>query len=565
MTAVLGVVAWVILLALALVGCAGPAGGQQQASQGAARTEPKTLTIGLLREPASIEGFTGQGGTADGASEVRNFIHNHLTRMDPQEVLHPELAAEVPSTAKGTWRVNADGSMDVTWTLRPGVKWQDGEPFASADLRFSMALHKDPDLAHAYKAETRIMESATTPDPHTFVIHWSSIYVQADRARGLPPMPRHLLEGLYQSPDREGFVNSSRFTSEFVGLGPYRMLRWDPGSSMEFAPFDGYFLGQPPLDRVFVRFIFDAATLAANILAGGVDVIIPPALDLDAALEIKRRWEGTGNRVIVEPVARITYFELQYRPEMARPRFGPTLLPVRQALYHAIDRQGLAQVMTQGLAPTADSWFRPGDPVRSQIEAAIPQYPYDPARALALLSQAGWERGADGVLVHRQSGERFAFDIWSVPQTGEKPAVLIANDWKAIGVEAGVHVIPPADAQDRQITATYPAMLLTGSFVEQLLDRLDSRDIASAANRWSGRDRGAYVNPKVDAILDRLRVAIDPGERVSGYRDSAQEVMGDLALIPLIWEVRPILAVASVKADLHPNNSGWNAFEWDKS
>src|SRR5687767_6993955 len=114
-----------------------------QPSQGGGSTQqaqpsgPKTLTIGLLREPATIDGFTGQGGSRGGAGETGSLVHNLLTVQDPFENDVPQLAAELPSVERGTWTVNPDGSMVITWKLHPNIRWHDGTPFTADDVLFS--------------------------------------------------------------------------------------------------------------------------------------------------------------------------------------------------------------------------------------------------------------------------------------------------------------------------------------------------------------------------------------------------------------------------------------------
>ena len=344
-------------------GQSGGASGQSQPSG------PKTMTIGILREPATIDGFTGEGGSRGGAGDTASLLHNLLTVQDPYDQDQPQLATELPSVEKGTWLLNGDGSMDITWKLQRNAKWHDGMSFTADDVVFSLGLHKDPDLAHAYTGQARMMQSATAPDPNTVVIHWSKTDIRALVTPVLSPVPKHLLESLYTS-DKDSFVNSSRFTTEFVGLGPYQLTRWEPGSHMEMARFDGYFKGRPPLDRVIARFIRDPNALLANALSESVDLVTPPSIELDQAAELRRRWEGSGNLVRVEPIPRIQYMEPQLGAELAKPRNGFPVPAVRQALYQALDRQSLADVMTLGLGPPADSWFRPDEPIRREMEAA---------------------------------------------------------------------------------------------------------------------------------------------------------------------------------------------------
>ncbi len=129
----------VLAVAVVVVGSCAP---QQPSANGAPTSQqaslnsaaPKLLNVGRLREPATIEGFTGEGGTAGSAGEVKYFIHEHLTHLDTNDADVPRLAAELPAVDRGTWRANPDGTMDVTWKLRSNVTWHDGAPFTSADL-----------------------------------------------------------------------------------------------------------------------------------------------------------------------------------------------------------------------------------------------------------------------------------------------------------------------------------------------------------------------------------------------------------------------------------------------
>jgi peptide/nickel transport system substrate-binding protein len=561
---------WVLILAsLVVVSCAPSAPNQSGAApsgpvgQPSVSQAPKVMTIAFRREPSSIEGFSGAAGTAGGAGEIRDLIHDHLTKLDPNENPVVHLATELPSVENGLWRVNDDGSMDMTWKLRPNVLWHDGAPFTSEDLLFSFTLHKDRDLSHAYGAVTRLMESASAPDPLTFTVHWSVTYPKALEAVGLSPVPRHLLEELYRT-DKDAFMNSPRFGGEFIGLGPYRLLKWEPSSHMEMERFDRYYMGRPPLDRVVMRFVFDQNTLIANMLAGTIDLAIPPSVDLDGAVEVKQRWEGTGNQVRIEPVNAFQYIELQFQPQYARPLNGIPNRMVRQAMYQALNRDEYAATISHGLGPAADSWYAPNDPIRKEFEGAIPSYPYDPNRAQQLLNQAGWTRGSDGILVHQPSGERMELELWSNSRQGERPAVVLAEDWKAAGASVQINPIPVARADDREYLSKYPAALLARLPIRSVPGKADSRLISSAENRWTGSNRSGYTNQRADAILDQLASTIDRRVQIQLQREQVNILMSELAFYPLAWEVLPILALRGVKGDIRPFNTGWNTFEWTK-
>ena len=86
---------------------------------------------------------------------------------------------------------------------------------------------------------------------------------------------------------------------------------------MSFTRFDEYYQARPPLDRVLVRFLGDANTMVAAILAGSVDILLPDGVELDAAVEVQRRWEGTGNEVRFDLSDSFRQLEIQFRPEFA--------------------------------------------------------------------------------------------------------------------------------------------------------------------------------------------------------------------------------------------------------
>src|SRR5205085_3165457 len=167
------------------------------------------------------------------------------------------------------------------------------------------------------------MAGLSAQDPQTLVVRFSRPYVDADQALGLAPLPKHLLEDVYQN-DRANLTASPRFSNEFVGLGPYRLVSWEPGAEMDFVRFDDYWRGRPPLDRVIVKFLGDPNTMVASILSGAVDVVLPPAVSVDAALDVKERWQGTGNQVYVGPNTILYSLYVQTRPELARPVNGMT-------------------------------------------------------------------------------------------------------------------------------------------------------------------------------------------------------------------------------------------------
>jgi peptide/nickel transport system substrate-binding protein len=522
------------------------------------------LTIALRNEPADLHGL-GPGGKSAGTAEVRPIVQDPLAQRDDRDQVQPVLAVDLPSVERGTWRVLPDGTMEMTWKLRPNVKWQDGAAFTSEDLAFTATVRRD--LAFPPPSgRTEQIQSFETPDPQTFLVRWSAAFPSAQEGTGLDPLPKHLLEGLYQAGGATALLSSPALGNEIVGLGPYKLVEWDHGAQMTFTPFADYYRGRPPLDRVVVRFIPENRAQIVSVVEGEADVVSPSVIDLETMDEVRPQWAEANIQMKIGLTGRLNLLELQLRPDATRPRNGFTVQQVRQAFYQSVDRQTLAEMLTDRIAPAADSWVRPGSVLRKDLETAIPQYAFDIFQAGRLLEFAGWTRGADGMLVHQQTGDAFAFEVWTRPGS-ERLATAVADAWTATGARMGVHVIPADRANDREYEALHAGPLLSQVPDRQIWEtRLHSRNVAAAANNWNGANRSGYANARMDDVLDRLQVTIDPGGQVAYQRQLLFEVMGDLPIMPLYWEVVAALVRPSVRGAIvaGPTMTA-NIYEWDKA
>jgi peptide/nickel transport system substrate-binding protein len=259
--------------------------------------------------------------------------------------------------------------------------------------------------------------------------------------------------------------------------------------------------------------------------------------------------------------------ELQSRPEYAEPKNGLPVTAVRQGLYSAIDRQELADVVTEGVAPIADSWIAPNDALRPALESSIPKFPYDLARAQQYLTEAGWSKGPDGVLVH-PSGERFELMLFAAQiSQAEKEQNVIAQGWKALGAQVNFYTIPSALAGDFEHRSKLPGAGLNGMPNEGFFSGayLHSKNTSGPANRWAGANRMGYLNPRVDAILDRLIVTIPMDQRLELHKQLLQEGMGTVIMMPLYENVDPVIfvkAITGIPKDAPASTR--TIFKWDR-
>src|SRR5262249_41343487 len=140
------------------------------------------------------------------------------------------------------------------------------------------------------------LDSATALDERTAVVAWTSPYIQADSLfthQLALPIPRHLLERPYTD-DKAAFTDHPYWSDEFVGTGPYRIRTWERGSHLVLAANDSYLLGRPKIDEIVVKFIPDPSTLAANLLAGEIDMTMEGRLSIEWAMTLRDQWKD-GN------------------------------------------------------------------------------------------------------------------------------------------------------------------------------------------------------------------------------------------------------------------------------
>jgi peptide/nickel transport system substrate-binding protein len=211
-----------------LVAACAPSGPSRPAAA-LVPSAPKVVTVAFSRQVTAVEVF---GGGSTGRQNIMPLVHNLVVYEKDYQSWVPQLATELASVDNGTWRIYSDGTMDMTWKFRPNIKWHDGTPFSAEDVVFAVNLRKDPEMASQSaipQGRLDLITSLSAPGPLTLTTHWSAPFVDADRARSLEPIPRHILEEVYQQ-DKKAAQRSPYWNTEFVGLGPYKVVNWQQGS-----------------------------------------------------------------------------------------------------------------------------------------------------------------------------------------------------------------------------------------------------------------------------------------------------------------------------------------------
>ena len=322
-------------------------------------------------EPAVLTAaFNQQGAVA----AISTKLFDGLIRFGEDFKLEPELATQ--------WDVSKDGK-EIRFKLRPNVKWHDGKPFTSADVKFTfdevwMKVH--PRARSTFAA----VEKVETPDPLTVVFKLrnpSGVILSALNSAESQIIPKHLYEGTD--------IVRNPWNVKPIGTGPFRFKEWVRGDRIVLERNPDYWdAGKPYLDQVVYRIIPDATARYAAFETGAVQygVLSPLSVnDLERAQKNKnlqvqfRGYEWLASSIVLE-------FNVR------KPPFDD--VRVRRAVAHAIDLAALSKVTTRGLG-------KPGvSPVLSTqtrfFTNELPTYAFDVKQAERLLDEAGYPRKADG-------------------------------------------------------------------------------------------------------------------------------------------------------------------------
>ncbi len=507
----------------------------------------------------------GGSGRVPGLDQVEELIHAGLSYADDSDALQPRLAEAVPSAENGLWKILPDGRMETVWTIRNGVFWQDGAPFTAADLVFSVQVNRDRDTGVVTPPILAMVESVEATDARTVVVRWKSTFIEADylfTSGFVMPLPKHVLEQPFGG-DKGGFLGVPYWRDEYIGLGPYRLQEWVPGSHLLMVATDAYVLGRPKIDQIEVRFIVDINAMIANLLSGAIAYPIGNGqLRIEQVLQIRDMTDQI--RVLLGD---------RFGQAMALyPQFIDTNPPIvgnvefRRALLMLIDRQELDDTINYGLSVLADSWLAPDQPEYPAVANRIVRYAYEPMRAVEIIQGLGYTRGQDGVF-RDAAGQRLSLQIRYTEQnpTQGKTAHPVADYWKRAGMEVELASISPQLATNREYRVQYPAFELAGSgFGVQAssVKNYHSAQTALPENRFTGTNRARYRNPQVDSIIERYVVTIPKAERVALLGDLIHHQTDQLSVMALFYQAS-VAILGSIRIQGQTSGKVWNVHLWD--
>ena len=510
---------WLLVLVAGLLA----AGSLAAADPALAQKRGGTLTILRPTDPVSLD--PNLETTAPGAWVYFNMLEGLLT-LDEKVQIKPSLATsyEVMSPTR------------VRFKLRPNVKFHDGTPLNAAAVKFTYdrALKGTPPARWASLAGS--LSGAEVVDDLTVDIVTREPYGPILRTLAMYCM------GIV-SPTAVGKLGAD-FSRAPVGTGPFKFVEWKTNTHVIIERFPDYWGDKALLDRVVFKVVPEEGARMIALQTGDADMVLFPSPAQLPALRKDPKFtvhETTGIRVVFAGL------------HAGLPPLDD--VRVRQALLHAVDRKAILDNIMEGSAGPALGVLAPG--VFGYKDMQLDRlYPFDRAKAKALLAQAGWTPGPDGIL--QKGGQRLSLSWLAArgryPKDGEITEAIQAM-FKEVGVEAKVQVLEWAAVFQQVRGNPLNHHMFTLGWVTSNADAdyslyalFHSKQVPPA-----GWNTSRYANPRVDALVEQARRSLNQSEREKLYVEVQDILAKEMVWIPVYTTKEIVATSAAVKGfAIHP-------------
>lgn len=482
-------------------------------------------------------------------TDVDQMIYSGLIDFDDHANAIPDVALQVPSQENGL--ISRDGKT-ITYRMRSNVRFSDGVPLTSADVKFTWQQIMNPNNSLPYRYPYDDVASIDTPNPHTVIVHlghplasFVGNFMRNGNVGSILPM--HLLKSY---PD----LNRIRFNSHPVGSGPFVVASWEPGALLDLKANPNYWRGPPKLREVRYQIIPSQNTLFTSVRGHDIDLYYD-------APEVQYGTLKSLPGIRVTAVPNMTFEHLEFNCKL------PPLddVRVRRAIAYAINWRNLADhvyfgVDTPGMGDTPPfSWA---------YDPNVKPYPHDLAKARNLLAQAGWMPGADGTMQKNGAPLRLTISSVSGITSRARAEQLIQQDLKAAGIELSIRNYP-ADI----IFATYGenGILARGHFELSLFaweytvpDPDDTNTIGPDELPPHGVNYTFWTDPAVGEWQKAAELHYKREDRRPYYYKIQERIRDQVPRHTIVWRSN----IDAVNTDLRnfkpaPAVSDfWNSWEW---
>jgi peptide/nickel transport system substrate-binding protein len=466
--------------------------------------------------------------------DIASLIYNGLVKYDKDLHLVGDLAE--------SWDISKDGLV-ITFHLKKGITWHDGQPFTAEDVLYTYQVTVDPKTPTAYAGEFLKVKKAEVLDSYTFRVTYDKPFAPALTSWGSPILPKHLLA--------KGNITTSSLAQHPIGTGPYFFKEWVTGQKIILVSNPDYFEGRPYIDGYIMRIIPDMATMFLELRANGIDRMgLTP-------LQYKRQTENNLFRKNFNKYRFLSFSYTYLGYNLKRPMF--TDKRVRQAISYAINKDEIIDGILLGLGKPATGPYKPGTwPYNQNVKT----YSYNPQKAKELLAQAGW-KDYNGDSLIEKDGQSFVFEIITNQgnEVRQKCAEIIQKRLAEIGITVKIRILEwAAFVNDFISKKKFDATILGWTIP---LDP-DIYDV------WHSSKTGpdelnfiSYKNKEVDMLIEKGRSTFDQEERKKCY-NLIQEILAEEQPYTFLYvpDALPIIQARFHGINPAPVGINYNFIKW---
>ncbi len=527
---------------------------------------PNAIVVPIPIDPPSFNAYINDTGYEELIGEL---VFGALVELAPDGTYYPELAADVPTFENGG--ISEDG-LTVTWRLRPGVRWSDGEPFTAADVVFTWQSFKESGI---YAPGFDLITNIETPDDLTAIVYYSEYYPNYRLqfgGEGTGVFPAHQCGDPAEMLQWECNLNP-------VSTGPFVLAEWVQGERLVFNPNPNYWVPDRPLAEQLVFTVeADAERRARQVERG--------TAQLDMWTEEPFLSRADDSESVIVAATNPPRFVLQLVSNLSAAGSADAAQPnpfladvrVRQAIRYAINVSELnADVFNNRAVPVDDELFRLG--------CGLESFSFNPQKAAALLAEAGWtDEDGDGTRECHQckfapEGTPLEFDSYYYAEFGD----TLAKAHRAIErmvYDVGINIHPkPKEGVELWGTWTDRGLEMRGNFnlnlwddgyfgvdpTGYLRDIYDPRAIPTRYDPLAGLNVMRYRNLDLTTLFDDLYTPKPDAARQKLLCRLAETLHTDLPTIPLLAFPDYYLVnrrLQGVSPHIYDTIT-WNAADWN--
>lgn len=416
-------------------------------------------------------------------------LFNALLTFDDRMQLKPELAESFSVLGNGV----------LEFKLRRGVKFHDGNDFTADDVKFTLERLLDDKFASPNRSKVAEIERVEIVDPLTVRIHTRRPFAPlltflANARTGTQMLSRKSVTA----------AGDEAFGRAPIGTGAYKLSRWTPGQSLEFAAHTGYFGAAPHIPTVEIPLIPEESSGVTALLGGQIDLTSTAPF-----ADIPQLSQNRAVKVLKQPGLNTRFFSLNLR----KPPFDD--VHFRRALSMAFQRDAMVKAVLFGegvashgfLPPSLEGYHQP-----NPLEVTT----YNPERARAELAKSKY--GKD---------QKIPVITWGAGWWKRIAEVFVAQANQALGTQFTVEVTDPNAAYSRQKSGDFQ-MSVWGWI--GLVDPDEYLSDLFHSKGW--RNFGGYANAEVDKVIEAGAQELDNTKRAALYRKAEALIMEDMPAIP---------------------------------